>query len=146
VYCELGSTWYLNMGAPTQAAHVLGKVLTAVGTDRVLWGTDSIWYGTPQPQIEAFRAFEIAPELQETLGYPALTPEVKQGILGGNAAALHGLDLSTVSGPCRFTPEEREAAREEAAGRLGPLGEHALGPVTRREALLTFRREHPWFR
>jgi uncharacterized protein len=145
VYCELGSTWYLNMGSPTQAAHVLGKVLTAVGADRVLWGTDSIWYGTPQPQIEAFRAFDIAPELQETLGYPALTPEVKRGILGGNAAALHGLDLSTVTGPCRFTPEEREAAREEASGRLGPFAEQALGPVTRREALMTFRREHPWF-
>ena len=48
--------------------------------------------------------------------------------------------------PCRFTPEEREAAREEALGRLGPLAEHALGPVTRRQALSVFQAEHPWFR
>ena len=26
----------------------------------ILWGTDSIWYGSPQDQIQAFRAFEIA--------------------------------------------------------------------------------------
>jgi predicted TIM-barrel fold metal-dependent hydrolase len=146
VYCELGSTWYHNMGDPTQAAHVLGKVVGAVGPDRVLWGTDSIWYGTPQPQIEAFRAFEITPELQERHGYPALTTEVKRAILGGNAAALHGLDLAAVGPPCRFTAADREAAREEATGRLGALGEEAMGPVTRRQALSLWRREHPWFR
>jgi hypothetical protein len=146
VYCELGSTWYLNMGDPTQAAHVLGKVLAAVGADRVLWGTDSIWYGTPQPQIEAFRTFDISAELQDQQGYPALTPELKQAVLGGNAAALHDLDLAAVGGPCRFTPAERQAAREEAAARLGPVAEHALGPVTRREAASVFRAEHPWFR
>jgi len=39
----------------------------------VLWGTDSIWYGSPQDQIQAFRAFEITPEFQERFGYPALT-------------------------------------------------------------------------
>ena len=59
VYAELGSTWWNVMRDPTQAAHVLGKLLARVGEDRVLWGTDSIWYGTPQDQIQAFRTFEI---------------------------------------------------------------------------------------
>ena len=58
----------------------------------MLWGTDSLWYGSPQDQIQAFRAFEISPELQERYGYPALTPEVKRKILGGNALALYGVD------------------------------------------------------
>ncbi len=31
----------------------------------MLWGTDSIWYGTPQWQIEAFRRFEIPKALIE---------------------------------------------------------------------------------
>ena len=31
------------------------------GEDNVLWGTDSIWYGSPQDQIQAFRAFQISP-------------------------------------------------------------------------------------
>ena len=45
----------------------------AFGEDNVVWGTDSIWYGSPQDQIQAFRAFEISPEFQERYGYPALT-------------------------------------------------------------------------
>ena len=77
VYAELGSTWRSVMGSPDQAAHVLGKVLLAVGEDNVCWGTDSIWYGSPQDQIEAFRAFEITPEFQDRFGYPALTPSAE---------------------------------------------------------------------
>lgn len=70
VYAELGSTWRLWMRNPTGAAHALGKLLTYVGEDNVSWGTDSIWAGSPQDQIQAFRAFEIAPALQQQFGYP----------------------------------------------------------------------------
>ena len=49
------------------AAHVVGKLLKYVGEDRVLWGTDSIWFGSPQDQIQAFRAFQISEEFQERL-------------------------------------------------------------------------------
>lgn len=146
VYAELGTTWRSVLSDPDQAAHVVGKLLVALGPERILWGTDSIWYGSPQDQIEAFRAFEISAEAQERFGYPALTPEVKRLILGGNAARLHGLDLAAVEAPCRFTPEERDAAREEALGRVGGLGERLLGPTTAAAATATFRREHPWFR
>ena len=86
VFAELGSTWKSVMADPDQAAHVLGKLLVAVGEDNILWGTDSIWYGSPQDQIQAFRAFEITAESQERFGYPALTPAVKAKILGQNAA------------------------------------------------------------
>ena len=61
------------MRDPDEAAHVLGKLLERVGDDRVLWGTDSIWYGSPQNQIEAFRNFQISNEFQDTFGYPELT-------------------------------------------------------------------------
>ncbi|MGZ8255179.1 MAG: amidohydrolase family protein, partial [Burkholderiaceae bacterium] len=60
VYAELGSTWRLAMRDPTTAAHLIGKLLKYCGEDNVLWGTDSIWYGSPQDQIQAFRAFEIS--------------------------------------------------------------------------------------
>ncbi len=92
VYAELGSTWWILMKKPLQAAHVLGKLLKHVGEDRVVWGTDSIWYGTPQPQIEAFRAFEIPEELREKHGYPALTKERKAKIFGLNAAVPYKVD------------------------------------------------------
>ena len=65
VYAELGSTWRHLMRDPEQAAHALGKLLVHVGENNVLWGTDSIWYGSPQDQIVAFRAFQISPAFRE---------------------------------------------------------------------------------
>jgi hypothetical protein len=94
VYAELGSTWYLMMRRPAEAAHVLGKLLLAVGEDRILWGTDSVWYGAPQPLIDAFRAFQIPDRLRDEHGYPALTDTVKAKILGENAAGLYGVDAA----------------------------------------------------
>jgi hypothetical protein len=91
VYAELGSTWRFVMRSPDQAAHLLGKLLKTFGEDRVLWGTDSIWYGSPQDQILAFRAFQISPEFQQRYGYPALTPELKRKVFGLNAARVYGL-------------------------------------------------------
>ncbi|HYG89755.1 MAG TPA: amidohydrolase family protein [Azospirillum sp.] len=96
VYAELGSTWRFVMRDPTMAAHVLGKLLTHVGEERVLWGTDSIWYGSPQDQIQAFRAFQIAEPLIERHRYPPLTPTLKAKIFGLNGAALYGVDPATV--------------------------------------------------
>jgi uncharacterized protein len=110
VYAELGTTWFNLMRSPTQAAHLLGKLLVHLGPGNIMWGTDSIWYGSPQQQIVAFRAFQISPELQERYGYPALTDEVKRAILGGNAARVYGLDPATVR--CAFSQEELEAIRQ----------------------------------
>ena len=76
---------------PLEAAHVLGKLLAALGPERIVWGTDSTWYGSPQPLIDAFRAFHIPERLQAEHGYPPLTPEVKERILSANAQALYGV-------------------------------------------------------
>jgi predicted TIM-barrel fold metal-dependent hydrolase len=97
VYAELGSTWYLMLRRPVEAAHVLGKLLLAVGPDRIVWGTDSIWYGSPQPLIDAFRTFEIPARMQEEFGYPALTVETKAKILGTNARAVYGITAADVA-------------------------------------------------
>ena len=105
MYAELGSTWRNLMGDPDQAAHLLGKLIAALGPSNVLWGTDSIWYGSPQDQIEAFRAFEITAEAQERFGYAALTPDVKAGILAGNAARLYRIDPAAA--PCGASAEDR---------------------------------------
>jgi len=96
VHAELGSTWYQLATRPEEAAHVLGKLLQAVGEDNVLLGTDSVWYGPGQPLIDAFRAFQIPERLRERHGYPALTPTVKAKILGLNAARVYGVDAADV--------------------------------------------------
>ncbi len=139
VYAELGSTWRFVMSRPTEAAHVLGKLLVHVGEDNVLWGTDSIWYGSPQDQIETFRSFQISAELQERYGYPALTDEVKRKILGLNAAKLHGLDPA--AGRCSFDPAELEEVRFRS-GRKN----RTFGPTTAAAVQLLRSRGEPWER
>jgi uncharacterized protein len=95
IYMELGSTFgQLVTTNPAACAHLLGQVIDAFGADHVLWGTDSIWYGTPQWQIEAFRRFEIPPALLEKHGYAPLTRSVKEQIFGLNAARVFGVDAS----------------------------------------------------
>ena len=93
VYAELGSTWRFVMRDPTTAAHLLGKLLKHIGEDNVLWGTDSIWYGSPQDQIQAFRSFHINPALAEAHRYPELTPVLKQKVFGLNGARVYGVDV-----------------------------------------------------
>lgn len=136
VYAELGSTWRELMKKPDQAAHVLGKLLKHLGEDRILWGTDAIWYGSPQDQIQAFRAFEISTEYQEKYGYPALTQERKAKIFGLNAAHVYGVDV----------PEMRKRHASDALSKVRPGYAHAVGPSfrthgprTRREMLALLR-------
>jgi uncharacterized protein len=95
IYMELGSTFgQLVTTNPTACAHLLGQIIAAFGADHVLWGTDSIWYGTPQWQIEAFRRFEIPEVLVEKHGYAPLTRAVKAQIFGLNAARVFGVDVN----------------------------------------------------
>jgi hypothetical protein len=114
------------MRDPTQAAHVLGKLLRYVGEDNVLWGTDCIFYGSPQDQIQAFRAFRISPELQERYGYPALTPLRKAKILGLNGARVYGVEPKKRR--YRFTRRELEDIR-----RTLPFTHETYGPRNARE-------------
>jgi predicted TIM-barrel fold metal-dependent hydrolase len=134
VYAELGTTWFNVMRDPTQAAHVLGKLLARVGDDRVLWGTDSIWYGTPQQQIEAMRTFAISNELQDRYGYPALTDEVKRKVFGASAAKLYGIDAPATA-QCNVSEE----ALAELRAALPPP--RAWGPRTAAQATAHMR-EH----
>lgn len=130
VYAELGSTWRFAMRDPTTAAHLLGKLLRYVGQDNVLWGTDSIWYGSPQDQIQAFRSFQIAPELIEAQGYPELTPGLKAKIFGLNGARVYQVEV----------PEQRQKTEVDPIGRRKAAYRDradptfaTLGPTTDRE-------------
>ena len=137
VYPELGSTWRSVMSDPTQAAHVLGKLLKQFGENRIIWGTDSIWYGSPQDQIQAFRAFEITPQFQEQFGYPALTSAVKEKILGKTSARIYKIK-SSAPAKCDFTREELEQVRQDL-----PTGARTFGPKTEQE-LAALIRAHGW--
>ena len=80
----------------------------------MLWGTDCLFYGSPQPMIQAMRTFQISPEFRERYGYPKLTKELKAKILGLNGAALYGVEPNTAT--CEFTRRELEQIRRNSAG------------------------------
>ena len=129
LYAEMGSLWRYFMSRPDEAAHVIGKLLRYFGEERILWGTDSIWYGSPQDQIQAFRTFRISDEFQERFGYPALSTEAKRRIFGLNGARVYGIDVAALHG-------KGELARRRAAYRAEPNPSFAtFGPKSRREFL-----------
>ena len=133
LYAEMGSLWRYFLSRPEEAAHVMGKLLLHFGEERILWGTDSLWYGSPQDQIQAFRAFEISEEFQDKYGYPALTAEAKRKIFGLNGAKVYGIDVAALHG-------KGELARRRAAYRADPNpGFATFGPRNRRDFLALWR-------
>ena len=97
VYAEIGSTFAISaVSAPRYCAGILGTLIKGLGQDHVLWGTDSVFYGSPQWQIEAFRRIEIPGDIQKKFGLAPLGPaagEVKTKIFGANAAKLHNVRM-----------------------------------------------------
>ncbi len=94
IYFELGGTFNMtSVYAPTTCLHMLGQMIQVAGVDHVLWGTDSIWGGSPQSQIVRLRKLKMPEEMQKKYGYPELTDDIKNQILGLNAAKLFGIDV-----------------------------------------------------
>lgn len=72
-------------------AHTIGHLLHYMGEDNIVYGSDSVWYGGPQWQIEAFWRFQIPESIRRKWGYPQLTERAKRKILGLNSARLYDL-------------------------------------------------------
>jgi len=69
VYAELGTTFANScVTHPRLAAGMLGTLIKGMGADKIVWGTDSVFYGSPQWQIEAMRRIEIPEDMQEKHG------------------------------------------------------------------------------
>lgn len=147
VWADVASMWRVLLAEPDQASHALGKLLKRLGPGRVLWGTDSVWYGPPQTQIMAFRAFHISAEYQDLYGYPALTDAVKAQVLGLNAAELFGLDAHATRCvlAADMLEQSRPVQRELAAIGELPSPWVPRGPVTRAQMLHWLAHEQgPW--
>lgn len=109
-YAEIGTTWASSVITfPTVAAHIMGQLMKFLGPDRIVFGSDSVWYGSPQWQIDALWRFQIPEELRKKYGYPELTPAAKRKILGLNSAKLHGIKGVDSGNPGRrFKPVPRD--------------------------------------
>jgi uncharacterized protein len=164
VYAELGSVWRDVMRDPDQAAHLLGKLITHVGPRRVVWGTDSLWYGSPQSEIVAFRRFEFTDQGKELYNLPhglegdvedptrkARRPErtIRNAILGRNAARAYRFnpDARRRKISCDKVNQLRDEGYVNNAGserESAPLASNTLlGPRTAGEVLKSLA-ETPW--
>jgi predicted TIM-barrel fold metal-dependent hydrolase len=94
VYPEIGSAFgSLAIQHPEMCQHLMGKNIKHYGVDHVIWGTDCLWWGSPQWVIDAFKRFQISDALCDKFGYKKLTKEDKAKIFGLNAARLYGVDV-----------------------------------------------------
>ena len=80
-------------------------------------------------QIQAFRSFQISEQFQERYGYPKLTKEIKEKVLGLNGARVYGIDPTTV--PCKLTRRELEQVRSRIKGRHATHGPRNAAEVAR---------------
>ena len=103
VYAEIGTSFASAVVThPRMAAGMLGQLIEGFGADHVVFGTDSIWYGTPQWQIEALRRLEIPEDLQKKHGFAPLGPatgKVKRALFGLNGARVFGVDVDAQRNP-----------------------------------------------
>jgi uncharacterized protein len=100
VYVEIGSFFnVLTLVNPVLAMHGIGKNIKHYGADHVIWGTDCLWWGSPQWCIEAFKRFQISDELCDKFGYKKISKSDKAKIFGLNAAKIYGIDVKAKRTP-----------------------------------------------
>jgi predicted TIM-barrel fold metal-dependent hydrolase len=95
VYGDLGQVFAMTtIAQPRLCAAIMGILVKGLGTDRVVWGSDAVWTGAPQWQIEGLRRLEIPEDMQQKYGFAALgsaTGRVKSAIFGETSARLYGI-------------------------------------------------------
>lgn len=95
-------------------------------------GTDSIWYGSPQDQIQAFRGFQISGEFREKYGYPELTQTLKSKVFGLNATVPYKISMEEVA---RFVGRDHIALNKTRYLENPQPHFRTYGPKTRRQFL-----------
>jgi uncharacterized protein len=97
VYGEVGTAFATTcVTSPRFCAAMMGTLIKGLGHDHVVWGTDSVLYGSPQWQIEALRRLEIPDDLQKKFGFAPLGAAngmLKNAIFGYNSAQIYKLDI-----------------------------------------------------
>jgi hypothetical protein len=109
IYADVGSTFASAVVTqPRLCAGIMAKLIAGCGYDHVLWGTDSVWYGSPQWQIEGLRRLQIPDDIAKKAGLSKADQEdfnqnpdgrVKSHIFGKNAARVYGLAMTAGGQP-----------------------------------------------
>ncbi|HTO43565.1 MAG TPA: amidohydrolase family protein [Burkholderiales bacterium] len=116
VYGDLGQVFATTtVSQPRLCAAIMGTLVKGLGADRVVWGSDAVWTGAPQWQIEGLRRLEIPEDMQAKHGFAPLGPatgHVKSAIFGENSARLYGIEPTSYAGASDRLPRLKAAYRD----------------------------------
>jgi hypothetical protein len=90
---------------------MMGQLVQGLGADHVVWGTDAVWTGSPQWQIEALRRLEIPEDMQKKYGFKPLGAAdgpVKSAIFGETNARLYKYERRAALATDRLTAMKDE--------------------------------------
>ena len=97
VYGDLGQLFAMTaVVEPRLCAALMGILIKGLGVDHVVWGTDALWTGAPQWQIEGLRRLEIPEAMRKKYGFAELGPAdgpVKRAIFGETSAKMYRYDV-----------------------------------------------------
>ena len=93
IYLALSGSLNLAVIAPRLVQEQVGRLLAEVGVHKLLWGSEAALAGGPAPYLRAFMDLEIPEDLRAGYGFPQITHDDKERILGRNFAELMGIDI-----------------------------------------------------
>ncbi len=97
VYGDLGQIFaQTTVAEPRLCAALMGMLVKGLGADHVVWGSDAVWTGSPQWQIEALRRLEIPEDMRKKHGFAPLGAAdgpVKTAIFSDNSAKMYKYDV-----------------------------------------------------
>ena len=129
VWADLATVWRSLLADPVQAAHVLGKLLSRLGQDRVLWGTDSVSVrpaADPDHGVPRVRDLRRVPAAVRLSGPDRRGqgegPRPERGPAVGTGPARHPLRAGRRHPLAQPVPVACAGRRGRTAGALGPPG------------------------
>ena len=148
VYGDLGQLFaWTAVAEPRLAAALMGMLVKGLGADHVLWGTDAVWTGAPQWQIEGLRRLEIPEDMQKKYGFAPLGPGRRPGQDGDPQRQL-GPSLRAAkagrTGPARpLCGDEGRLCRERTGAQQPALRLRCKTGIDRSRRLGSARRSTP---
>jgi uncharacterized protein len=95
LHATLESTLAYILVRPDKFAGVLGRLLAAAGSERLLFGS-GVNLMHPHPILEAFAQYELPQEILDRFEIEQLTDDDRRLMLGGNLLRIHGIEPAEI--------------------------------------------------
>jgi uncharacterized protein len=95
VYLSLAANLNFTLIAPRLVQQQVGQLLQMVGSEKLCYASDAPFSGGPAPYLRAFMDLEIPEDLCDGYGYPQITRQDRENILGLTFARLMNVDVET---------------------------------------------------